>query len=81
MTMTSALQQILQTRAPKALAAGKVSGDGVYALLSCPEADGVRKMVCYTSSTDRQRQLEKWDRTNRCNAAGECLGDHRILNL
>jgi hypothetical protein len=79
--MTSAFQQILQTRAPKALAAGKVSGDGVYALLSCPEADGVRKVVCHTSSNDRQRQLEKWDRQNRCIAEGDCQGDHRILNL
>jgi hypothetical protein len=79
--MSAAWNQLVAIRAPKAFAAGKVSGAGVYALLSCPETDGVRNMVCFWSSYERQRQLERWDRLNRCNVAGECQGDHRILDL
>jgi hypothetical protein len=54
--------QNVQRIASKAFANGKVVGDGPYGLLSCPEpADGVRRLICYRTTSERQRSVESWE--------------------
>lgn len=64
---------------PKAFAAGRVSGVGPFALLSC--LDGASRHVrLYVDETDRNRQLWKWDRNGTCGVEG-CTDDHRMLDI
>lgn len=72
---------LVKDRTPKALAADKVSGDGCFALLSCPEADGVRRVCCYWNKHTRARMLEKWERHGSCASGDGCTGDHVLLDL
>jgi len=66
-------------KAPKAYAAGNVSGSGPFGLLSCEDETGVRKIVCYWTTHARQRTMEKWDRKG-CGQLG-CSADHIFLEF
>ena len=72
--------QNVQRLAPKAFAHGKVAGDGPYGLLSCKELDGVRRLICYRTTLERQRSVESWDK-RRCVVGNECVDDHILLNI
>jgi hypothetical protein len=73
--------QNVQRIAPKAFSHGKVAGDGVYGLLSCPEpADGVRRLICYRTTLEGQRSVESWDK-RRCIVGNECVDDHILINI
>lgn len=72
--------RVAAVRCPRAVAAGRVSGVGPFALLSCPADDGVRHVQLFKDAMDRNRALWKWDRNDQCGELN-CNGDHRILDL
>jgi hypothetical protein len=65
---------------PNAYAAGRVSGVGPYALLSCRAKDGVRFVQLFLDENDRNRAIWKWDRRGTCGTS-DCDGDHRMIDI
>ena len=64
---------------PNAYAAGRVSGVGPFALLSCKDG-GSRWVTLFMDEYDRNRAMWKWDRTGTCGVAG-CTEDHRMIDI
>ena len=66
-------------RMPNAFAAGRVSGVGPYALLSCRD-DGSRWVTLFEDMAVRNRAMWKWDRNGTCGVEG-CNEDHRMIDI
>jgi len=73
----------VMTRCPRAWKAGRVTGSrlGRFALISCPEADGIRHVRLFTDETKRFQAYLQWKRSG-CIVDG-CYGqhDHPILTF
>lgn len=76
------LPNTLAARCPKALAKKRVTGFicGDYAVLTCPEFDGVRHVRVFATQVERD-QIALLYRRSGC-PVGQCHGgDHVILNF
>jgi len=76
------VQSTLYTRCPKAVAKKRVTGClyGDFAVLTCPEQDGIRHVRVFASQVERDKVALLYRRSG-C-PIGQCLGgDHVILNF
>lgn len=81
-TTLQSLPNTLAARCPKALAKKRVTGFlcGDYAVLTCPEPDGVRHVRVFASQLERDRVALTYHRSG-C-PIGQCNGgSHIILNF
>lgn len=74
--------QAAELRCPKAAKAGKISGFGRYALLTCEDTDGIRKVLLFLEPMSRARALKRYESSpNATCGASHCCGDHISLEL
>ncbi len=68
-------------RMPRAYAAGRVTGEGPFVLLTCKAADGIRTAKLYLEEGDRNRAAWKMDPPRGSCCGSGCEGDHILLEL
>jgi len=76
------VQNTLYTRCPKAVAKKRVTGFllGDFAVLTCPEADGIRHVRCFATQVARDKVALLYQRSG-C-PIGQCSGGpHVLLNF
>jgi hypothetical protein len=80
-TQTQAANTLF-TRCPRVIEKRRAKGFlmGQYAVLSCPESDGVRNAVVFATAVERDALVLKWRRKG-CNCQCTCMGSHPVLNF
>jgi len=77
---------MLTAKCPKALAAGTVIGHGPYALASCPDGTGVRRIHLFETYAARSRVLREWEGRGpndytQCSNWTTCRGMHELFEV
>ena len=77
---------MLTAKCPKALAAGTVIGHGPYALASCPDGTGVRRIHLFETYAARSRVLREWEGRGpndytQCSNWTDCKGNHELFEI
>jgi hypothetical protein len=76
------LRQQIEQRCPRAAAAGRISGLGRYALLTCEDPDaGCRKVVLFESPMQRNRAIARWEQPSSTCGVNNCKSDHVTLDF
>ena len=66
---------------PNSVAAGKVIGRGSFAIASCPDTDGVRRIHLFETRLERNARLWRYDRNGKCACDSVCTGDHPVCDF
>lgn len=77
---------LLTDKCPKALRAGTIIGSGPYALASCPDATGIRRIHLFETSHARSRVLREWEGRGpndyiQCSNWTTCTGNHELFEV
>lgn len=80
--MSTATLNTLSGRCPRVLEKGRARGflAGEFAVLSCPENDGVRHAEVRATALERDAIVLKWRRTG-CVCKCGCMGSHPVLTF
>ena len=85
-TQTAPAARLLTDKCPRALRAGNIVGHGSYALASCPDAQGIRRIHLFETSSARSRALKEWEGRGpqdyvQCSNWTTCYGDHELFEV
>jgi hypothetical protein len=77
---------LLTAKCPRALAAKNIVGHGPYALASCPDANGIRRIHLFETSIARSRVLREWEGRGpndyvQCSNWTTCRGEHELFEV
>jgi hypothetical protein len=66
-------------KCPKAFKANRIYGTGLFAVLSCEDVNGIRRVHLCETTRERNKALWKWDDSD-CGVP-DCSQDHIVLDF